>query len=85
MRNALYGLKQSSGTWNKRIYSFLIKEGFTKCDSEHGVYIYNASRLSRVFICLYVDELSITSANEVEIKRVKSKLMQEFEIFVLGK
>lgn len=33
---------------------------------------------------MYVDNLMITGENEAEIKRVKSKLMQEFEIFDLG-
>lgn len=50
--------------WNKRISSFLIEEGFTKCVSEHGMYVNNAGKLSRIIICLYVDDLLITSANK---------------------
>lgn len=80
LRKDLYGVKQAPRAWNKRIDRFLIKEGFTKCTSKHEVYVNNASGLSRVIICLYVDDLLIISAYEEEIKGVKSKLMQEFEI-----
>lgn len=48
------------------------------------MYVNNASRLNQVIIYLYVDDLLITGAYEAEIKRVKSKLMHEFEMFDLG-
>ena len=38
LQKALYGLKQAPRAWNKRIDSFLIERGFTKCVSEHNVY-----------------------------------------------
>lgn len=84
LRKALYGLKQAPRAWNKRIDSFLNKASFSKCVSEHGVYVNNASRFSRVTTCLYVDDFLITCAYEAEIKGFKSKLMQEFEMYDLG-
>lgn len=84
LRKALYGVKQVPRAWNKRIYVFLIKAGFTKCVSKHGLYANDVDKLSRIIICLYVDDLLITGADEVEIRKVKTKLMQEFEMFDLG-
>ena len=75
---------QAPRAWNKRIDSFLIEAGFTKCVSEHGVYVNDTDRVSRIIMCLYVDDLLITGADEVKIRKVKSKLMQEFEMSDLG-
>lgn len=50
LKKALYGLKKAPRDWNKRIDSFLIGEGFTKCVSEHGVYVNDENRVSRIII-----------------------------------
>ena len=84
LRKALYGLKQALRAWNKRIDSFLIEAGFTKCVSEHRVYVNDVDSVSRIILCLYVDDLLITGDEEAEIVKVKSKLMQEFEMYDLG-
>lgn len=84
LRKALYGLKQSPRVWNKRTNRFLIKIGFTKCVSEYEVYVNDADRVSRIIIFLYVDDLLIIGAYEAEIKKVKSKLMQKFEMSDVG-
>ncbi|GAU51473.1 hypothetical protein TSUD_95880 [Trifolium subterraneum] len=84
LRKALYGLKQAPRAWNKRIDGFLIKIGFTKCVSEHGVYVKGLSKLDHIILCLYVDDLLITGANEKEIVKFKTSLMQEFEMYDLG-
>lgn len=49
-----------------------------------GMYVNNTSKLSQVILCLYMDDLLITSAYEVEIKGFKEELMQEFEMYDLG-
>ncbi|GAU44851.1 hypothetical protein TSUD_112250 [Trifolium subterraneum] len=84
LRKALYGLKQAPRAWNKRIDGFLIKIGFTKCVSEHGLYVKGSSKLDHIIRCLYVDDLLITGANEKEILKFKTSLMQEFEMSDLG-
>lgn len=84
LRKTLYSLKQTPRAWNKRINNFMIESGFTKCVSEHGVYINEAYRVSRIIIFLYVDDLLIIGADETEKGRVKSKLMQDFEMSDLG-
>ena len=60
LRKTLYGLKQAPGAWNKRINSFLIEVGFTKCVPEHEVYVNDVESVNRIILCLYVDDLLIT-------------------------
>lgn len=84
LRKALYGLKQAQKAWNKRIDSFLIEAGLIICVSEHGLYVNNTDRASRIIICLNVYDFFIKGVDEAEIKRVKSKLMHEFEMSDLG-
>lgn len=84
MRKALYGLKQAPMVWKKRINSLLVEACFTKCVSEHGVGVNDDNRDIQVILCLYVDDLLITCANELDIRRFKSNLMQEFEMYNLG-
>lgn len=67
-----------------RIDSFLIGAGFTKCVSEHGVYVNDADKVNRTILCLYLDDLLIIGADESEIRIVKLKLMHDFEMSGLG-
>lgn len=60
LRRALYGLKQALMAWNKRIDSFLIKAGFTKCVLEHEVCADDVDMVSRIILCLYVDDFTTT-------------------------
>jgi len=61
---ALYGLKQAPRAWNKRIDGFLNQIGFIKCVSEHGVYVRKDNSEGVIILCLYVDDLLITSNSE---------------------
>ena len=84
LRKTLYGLKQAPRAWNKMIDSFLIEAGFTKCVSAHGVYVNDVESVNQIILCLYVDDLLITRADKAGTMKVKSKLMQEFEMSDLG-
>lgn len=64
LRKALYGLKQAPRASDKRIDIFLIKLGFNKCTSEHGVYVKWSNEQDQVILCLYVYDLFVTCSNE---------------------
>lgn len=85
LRKALYGLKQAPRAWNKRIDGFLQEIGFSKCVSEHGVYIRNETDSDFLLICLYVDDLLVTGSDKKEIDQIKRRMMEEFEMSDLGK
>ncbi|GAU32293.1 hypothetical protein TSUD_63100 [Trifolium subterraneum] len=52
LQEALYGLKQAPRAWNKRIDTFLHKEGFVKCSVEFGVYMKGNDVSDAILICL---------------------------------
>ena len=81
---ALYGLKQAPRAWNKRIDSFLVKQGFHKCEKEYGVYVKKSDKDDLIIMCLYVDDLLITGSNQIHIERFKRSLKFEFKMTNLG-
>lgn len=84
LKKALYGLKQAPRAWNKKIDSVLIQIGFSKCISEHGVYVRGENESDLVILCLYVDDLLITGNNKIGIDKVKQLLKNQFEMTDLG-
>ena len=84
LKKALYGLKQAPRAWNKKIDSVLIQIGFSKCISEHGVYVKGEYESDLVILCLYVDDLLITGNNKIEIDKIKQLLKNQFEMTDLG-
>lgn len=56
LKKDLYGLKQAPHAWNKKIGTSLQKLNFTKCSTEHGVYVRLNTNDDLIIICLYVDE-----------------------------
>ncbi|GAU31479.1 hypothetical protein TSUD_386430 [Trifolium subterraneum] len=85
LHKALYGLKQAPRAWNKRIDKFLGDIGFSKCVTEHGVYVKNCAEKGTIILCLYVDDLLITGSNEAHIREFKVDMMREFAMTDLGK
>ncbi|CAJ2661986.1 unnamed protein product [Trifolium pratense] len=84
LNKALYGLKQAPRAWNKRIDRFLSDIGFSKCITEHGVYVMKSATSDTILLCLYVDDLLITGSNEAQISKFKVDMMKEFEMVDLG-
>lgn len=80
---ALYGLKQSSRLWYKRIDTFLLSIGFGKCIADSNVY-YCESEGKFVILALYVDDCILASNNINMLAEVKKTLMKEFEMSDLG-
>ena len=80
LRKALYGLKQSPRAWNMRIDGVLAKQKFSKCKSEHGVYVRANCSTNLLLVCLYVDDLLVTGSSEEEIHGFKQFMMIEFEM-----
>ncbi|GAU48263.1 hypothetical protein TSUD_405090 [Trifolium subterraneum] len=72
LKKALYGLKQALRAWNKRINSFLVKQGFSKCKSEYGVYVQDSTS-NILLICLYVDDLLVTGNDLAKIEKFKTR------------
>ncbi|CAH9143716.1 unnamed protein product [Cuscuta epithymum] len=83
LRKALYGLKQAPRAWNKKIKACLHELGFKNCISEHGVYV-KRTHSDIIVICLYVDDLLVTSSSFEQIEIFKGQMEREFEMTDLG-
>lgn len=64
LKKALYGLKQAPRAWYSRIDTYLVEDGFHKCDHEHTLYIKHKTKGELLILCLYVDDLIFTGNSE---------------------
>jgi len=67
LHKVLYGLKQASRAYNKRIDNFLVQQEFVKCKAEYGVYVKNSKDNNLILICLYGDYLIVIGSNLAKI------------------
>jgi len=73
LNKSLYGLKQAPLCWNKKIGSVLISLGFSRNESEYGLYSRKSGH-DLILLALYVDDLLIAGANPAQVDTVKGKL-----------
>jgi hypothetical protein len=83
LKKALYGLHQAPRAWNAKLDSTLRELGFTRCASEHGMYIKGAAA-SRVVVGVYVDDLIITGARPADVEVFKEQMRRLFKMSDLG-
>jgi hypothetical protein len=80
---ALYGLRQAPRAWNVKLDGSLLKLGFTRCASEHGMYTRGGGP-TRVVVGVYVDDLIITGANPADVGAFKEEMRRLFRMSDLG-
>ena len=83
IKRALYGLKQSPKVWYDRINSWLQEQGFIRSECNSNMYLTNRNGKTTILL-LYVDDLIITGNDTENIKNLKSKLHEDFEMTDLG-
>ena len=82
LKKSLYGLKQAPRAWYERIYSYLMKLGFTRSNVDPNLY-FKVDRENPLILVLYVDDLFLTGADPL-IHQCKKELAAEFEMKDLG-
>ena len=83
LKKSLYGLKQSPRAWYQRIDSFFTKEGFTRSEADHSLYIKQTGEYLLI-VLIYVDDLIILASLLAKLAWLKGKLNAEFEMSDLG-
>ena len=81
LNRALYGLKQAPRVWNLRIDKYLQKQEFTRCESDHSIYVLDGGR---IILAIYVDDLIIMGKHLKDVLNVKASLSDEFEMKDMG-
>lgn len=83
LKKAIYGLKQASRQWNKKMDSSLKEIGFIQSKPDPCVY-YKLDGQKKTFVGVYVDDFMILS-NDALVKRfLKSELQRRFHMKDLG-
>ena len=83
LKKLLYELKQSPRAWYQRIDSFFTKEGFTRSEADHFLYIKQTGECLLI-VLIYVDKFIILANLSAKLAWLKAKLNAEFEMSDLG-
>jgi hypothetical protein len=80
---AIYGLKQAGRMWSKKLHEVLTSLDFIRTECEHSFYVYEREG-TKIFVPVYVDDLTIASNSKAAISQLKSDLMAHFKLRDLG-
>nr|GEX11312.1 putative reverse transcriptase, RNA-dependent DNA polymerase, Gag-polypeptide of LTR copia-type [Tanacetum cinerariifolium] len=82
-RKSLYGLKQASRNWYKKLTSFFLSLNFEQSKADYSLFTYQKAGVY-VSILVYVDGVIIVGNNSKKIQQIKQQLDDEFSIKNLG-
>lgn len=83
LNKAIYGLKQASREWNRKLNHALKETGLQRSKLDPCIY-FQVSDATIFFIAVYVDDLLIFSNNNSLKSRVKKSLQEQFFMKDLG-
>ena len=81
LKKSLYGLKQAPRCWNKRIDTFLMKQGFKVSAADPCLYI-RIKGGKKLLLALYVDDGLLAATDMQDLISFISQMEAEFEITV---
>ena len=84
LKKSLYGLKQVPRQWYLKFDKFISEQGYTRCHSDHYVYLKKENDGSYIILLLYVDDMLVVGSNMQEINVLKRKLANSFAMKDLG-
>jgi len=84
LKKILYGLKQAPRQWYLKFDSFMTKQGYSRCHSDHCVYFKRLENGSYIILLLYVDDMLVAGSNMQDINVLKNKLSNSFAMKNLG-
>eukprot|EP00253_Pinus_taeda_P012960 PITA_12960 len=78
LKKSLYGLKQAPRQWYLKFDKFMSEQGYTRCHSDHCVYLKKQNDGSYIILLLYVYDMLVAGYNMQEINVLKRKLENSF-------
>lgn len=85
LNKAIYGLKQASRQWNKRLNSVLLEIGMKRSKLDPCIYFRILSKTDILFISVYVDDLLLFYNRSETGEEIKKKLKDNFNMKDMGK
>lgn len=77
---SIYGLKQASMEWHKKLKSVLVKSKFEQGTSDLCLFVCNSKSGNACYILVYVDDILIAGKTKMDCEEVAKILSKEFEI-----
>jgi hypothetical protein len=82
---SIYGTKQASRCWNKKLHEVLTKLGWSRCENDHGMYVMRDKDLKPIMLmATWVDDLIIAFKDKKKFDEFYAGLEKEFELNNLG-
>ena len=82
LKKVLYRLKKAPRAQYKRIDSYFVNNGFSKCVYEPSLYIKVSNEREILIVFLFVDDLIFTG--NISINNFKTSMKKEFDMTDLG-
>jgi len=73
VKKAIYGLKQSPRAWFKKFSMVISGIKFTRCHSDHSVFVHR-TKFSSIILTVYVDDILLTRSDSVTLAETKEYL-----------
>ncbi|KAE9284943.1 hypothetical protein PR003_g26725 [Phytophthora rubi] len=85
LQRSLYGLRQAPNVWNRTLHKALERLGFSRLDSDYGLYAQKMGEIGGVSMLLtvYVDDILLLGPTDL-CRSVAQQLAEEFELTALG-
>lgn len=84
LKKSIYGLKQASRQWNKKLNTTLLEIGMSRSKIDPCIYYRTVSELDMLFLTVYVDDILCFFNNEETALMIKKKLNEKFHMKDLG-
>uniref|UniRef100_A0A2N9GQ49 Reverse transcriptase Ty1/copia-type domain-containing protein n=1 Tax=Fagus sylvatica TaxID=28930 RepID=A0A2N9GQ49_FAGSY len=84
LRKSLYGLKQSPRAWFERFGRAVRRHGYCQSQADHTMFYKHSKEGKIAILIVYVDDIILTGDDSAELKKLKERLADEFEIKDLG-
>ncbi|KAM6596869.1 hypothetical protein CsatA_007393 [Cannabis sativa] len=83
LHKSIYGLRQSSRQWYKKLTAALIQEGFKQSKADYTLFT-RGTNDSFIALLVYVDDIVITGPNIHILHQLQTTLNQQFKLKALG-
>lgn len=83
LHKLLYGLKQATRQWNRKLTDALIQMGFTHSHYDYSLFTKSIDKKT-VIILVYVDDVLVTGSSQELINNARKNLQQKFKMKDLG-
>ncbi|XP_062118465.1 uncharacterized mitochondrial protein AtMg00810-like [Humulus lupulus] len=83
LHKSIYGLRQSSRQWYKKLFEALLQEGFKQSQADYTLFT-RGTNDQFIALLVYVDDIVLTGPNLATLHQLQASLHQKFKLKALG-